>query len=105
MTTEQQILADESIEPKKLTVTSIIITFSCIQQIQQHLWVSSVENDTDANLPVITVEMARKVNRHQEGNALLDSGAQISLICTSTAKILRLEEKDASTAIKKVRRE
>ena len=42
VTIEHQIVADESSVPKELTVTSasIIITFSCIQQIQQHLWVS-----------------------------------------------------------------
>ena len=38
----------------------------------------------------------------KKGNVLLDSGAQISLICASTAKTLGLKGKDVSITIKKV---
>ena len=62
--------------------------------------VASVGNDTEAMLPVITVEMSGKDNRHKKGNVLLDSGAQISLICASTAKTLGLKGKDVSITIK-----
>ncbi|CAB3991185.1 PREDICTED: uncharacterized protein LOC107334806 [Paramuricea clavata] len=53
-------------------------------------------------LPVITVQISGKNNRHKQGNILLDSGAQISLICTSTAKNLDLKGKDVSITIRKV---
>ena len=42
-------------------------------------------------LPVITVEMSGKDNRHKKGNIILDSGAQISLIFASRAKTLGLK--------------
>ena len=64
--------------------------------------VASVKNDTEAMLPVITVKMSEKDNRYERGNVLLDSGAQISLICTNTAKSLGLRGKDVSITIKKV---
>ena len=64
--------------------------------------VASVGNDTEAMLPVITVEMSGKDNRHKRGNVLLDSGAQISPICASTAETLGLKGKDVSITIKKV---
>ncbi|CAB4032034.1 E3 ubiquitin- ligase UBR7, partial [Paramuricea clavata] len=64
--------------------------------------VASVENNTEAMLPVITVKISGKNNRHKQGNILLDSGAQISLICTSTAKNLDLKGKDVSITIRKV---
>ena len=64
--------------------------------------VASVENNTETMLPVITVKISGKNNRHKQGNILLDSGAQISLICTSTAKNLDLKGKDVSITIIKV---
>jgi hypothetical protein len=64
--------------------------------------VATVENNTEAMLPVITVKISGKNNRHKQGNILLDSGAQISLICTSTAKNLDLKGKDVSITIIKV---
>ena len=64
--------------------------------------VASIENNTEAMLPVITVKISGKNNRHKQGNILLDSGAQISLICTSTAKNLDLKGKDVSITIIKV---
>jgi hypothetical protein len=64
--------------------------------------VASVENNTEAMLPVITVRISGKNNRHKQGNILLDSGEQISLICTSTANNLDLKGKDVSITIIKV---
>ncbi len=53
-------------------------------------------------LPVITVKISGKNNQHKDGNILLDSGVQISLICTNTAQNLQLKGKDVSITIKKV---
>jgi hypothetical protein len=53
-------------------------------------------------LPVITVKMSGKDNRRKQGNVLIDSGAQISLICTSMAKSLGLTGKDVSITLKQV---
>ena len=61
-----------------------------------------VENNTETMLPAITVKISGKNNRHKQGNILLDSGAQISLIRTSTAKNLDLKGKDVSITIIKV---
>ncbi len=64
--------------------------------------VALLGNNTEAMLPVITVKISGKNNQHKDGNILLDSGAQISLICTSTAQSLQLKGKDVSITIKKV---
>ncbi|CAB3997944.1 PREDICTED: uncharacterized protein LOC107337338 [Paramuricea clavata] len=74
----------------------------CLKKAGPSVGVASVENNTEAMLPVITVKISGKNNRHKQGNILLDSGAQISLICTRTAKNLDLKGKDVSITIRKV---
>ncbi len=64
--------------------------------------VTSLGNNTEAMLPVITVKISGRNNQHKDENILLDSRAQISLICTSTAQNLQLKGKDVSITIKKV---
>ena len=62
--------------------------------------VASVGYDTEVVLAVITVEILRKDYGHKK--VLLDSGVQISLICTITAKTLGLKGRDVSITIKEV---
>ena len=62
----------------------------------------AIETNKEAMLPVVAAKISGKNNQHQRGNILIDSGAQISLICTSTAENLQLKGKNVSITIKKV---
>ena len=54
-------------------------------------------------LPVIPIEMLLgKDNRHKKEKVLLESGSQINLIRTSTAKMFGLTKKGVLISIKKV---
>ena len=66
------------------------------------LTISSVANNGEAILPIVLVEILGPKGANKQGNALLDSGAQISLIRLSVAEELRLKGKDATITIAKV---
>ena len=53
-------------------------------------------------LPIVEVDILGAEGLHKHGNALLDSGAQISLIRLPLAEDLRLKGKDAVVTITKV---
>ena len=53
-------------------------------------------------LPIVEVDILGAEGLHKHGNALLDSGAQISLIRLPLADDLRLKGKDAVVTITKV---
>ena len=55
-----------------------------------------------ALLPVVSASIEGRDGLYKHGNILLDSGAQISLICLETAENLRLEGKSVSITITKV---
>ena len=64
--------------------------------------ISSVTDNQDALLPVITADISGQGGLYKRGNILLDSGAQISLIRMETAESLGLEGKNVSITITKV---
>lgn len=66
------------------------------------LVVSSVANNGEAMLPIVLVEILGSDRANKQGNVLLDSGAQISLIRFSVAEELRLKGKDVTITIAKV---
>ena len=53
-------------------------------------------------LPIVLAEILGTERANKQGNVLLDSGAQISLICLSVAEELRLKGKDVTITIAKV---
>ena len=69
------------------------------------LTVSSVAGSKQAILPVILVEILGSENVKKQGNLLLDSGAQVSLIKLSVADELGLTGKKVTITIAKVGRE
>ena len=69
------------------------------------LTVSSVTGSKQAILPVILVEILGSDNVKKQGNLLLDSGAQVSLIKLSVADELGLTGKKVTITIAKVGRE
>ena len=64
--------------------------------------VASVENNQETMLPIVETDILGAEGLHKHGNALLDSGAQISLIRLPLAEDLRLKGKDAVVTITKV---
>ena len=66
------------------------------------LTVSSVTGSKQAILPVILVEILGSENVKKQGNLLLDSGAQVSLIKLSVADELGLKGKKVTITIAKV---
>ena len=66
------------------------------------LTVSSIAGSKQAILPVILVEILRSENVKKQGNLLLDSGAQVSLIKLSVADELGLKGKKVTITIAKV---
>ena len=64
--------------------------------------ISSVANNGKTMLPTVLVEILGPDRASKQGNALLDSGAQISLIRLSVAEELRLKGKDVTITIAKV---
>lgn len=54
--------------------------------------VTSVTNNQKALLPIVQVDIVGPGSFHQRANALLDSGAQISLIRSDVAEDLKLKE-------------
>ena len=64
--------------------------------------ISSVTDNQDALLPVITADISGQGRLFKSGNILLDSGAQVSLIRMETAESLGLEGKNVSITITKV---
>ena len=66
------------------------------------LTVSSVTGSKQAILPVILVEILGSENVKKQGNLLLDSGAQVSLIKLSVADELGLKGKEVTITIAKV---
>ena len=64
--------------------------------------VASVMNRETAMLPIVQVDLQGPGNRRKRGNALLDSGAQISLIKTAVAEELKLKGKSITVTITKV---
>ena len=64
--------------------------------------VTSVINNQKALLPVVLVDIVRSGCHLQRANALLDSGAQISLIRSSVAEDLKLKGRDIGITITKV---
>ena len=66
------------------------------------LTVSSVTDSKRAILPVILVELLGSENVKKQGNLLLDSGAQVSLIKLSVAEELGLKGKEVTITIPKV---
>ena len=66
------------------------------------LTVSSVTDSKRAILPVILVELLGSENVKKQGNLLLDSGAQVSLIKLSVAEELGLKGKEVTITIAKV---
>ncbi|XP_068723496.1 uncharacterized protein [Montipora capricornis] len=66
------------------------------------LTVSSVAGSKQAILPVILVEILGSENVKRQGNLLLDSGAQVSLIKLSVADELGLKGKEVTITIAKV---
>ena len=63
--------------------------------------ISSVTDNQDALLPVITADISGQGRLYKRGNILLDSGAQVSLIRMETES-LGLEGKNVSITITKV---
>lgn len=53
-------------------------------------------------LPIVLVEILGQKSTNKQGNALLDSGAQISLIRLSKAEELCLKHKDVTITITKI---
>ena len=66
------------------------------------LTVSSVTGSKQAILPVILVEILGSENAKRQGNLLLDSGAQVSLIKLSVSDELGLKGKEVTITIAKV---
>ena len=66
------------------------------------LTVSSVTDSKRAILPVILVELLGSENVKKQGNLLLDSGAQVSLIKLSVAEELGLKGKEGTITVAKV---
>ena len=66
------------------------------------LTVSSVTDSKQAILPVILVEILGSENVKKQGNLLLDSGAQFSLIRLSVAEEVGLKGKEVTITIAKV---
>ena len=64
--------------------------------------ISSVANNGETMLPTVLVEILGSGRASKKGNALLDSGAQISLIRLSVAEELGLKGKDVTITIAKV---
>lgn len=64
--------------------------------------VAMAANSAEAVLPVLSVDIGNANGLFKLGNALLDSGSQISLINKETAETLGLKGKDASVTITKV---
>ena len=64
--------------------------------------VASFSSTHEAILPVVTVKIHGQNGLQKSSNALLDSGAQVSLIRESTAAQLGLQGKDTSVTITKV---
>ena len=69
------------------------------------LTVSSVAGSKQTILPIILVEILGSENFKRQGNLLLDSGAQVSLIKLSVAEDLGLKGKKVTMTIAKVRGE
>ncbi|KAK3715640.1 hypothetical protein QZH41_008077 [Actinostola sp. cb2023] len=63
---------------------------------------TSIPDINNAMLPVITATICGQNGLQKQGNVLLDSGAQISLIRDETATMLGLKGKDTSITITKV---
>ena len=68
------------------------------------LTVSSITGSKQAIFPVILVEILGSKNVKKQGNLLLDSGAQVSLIKLSVADELGLKGKEVTITIAKVGR-
>ena len=66
------------------------------------LTVSTVTGSKQSIRPVILVEILRSENMKKQGNLLLDSGAQVSLIKLSVADELGLKGKEVTITIAKV---
>ena len=64
--------------------------------------VTSLSSQHEALLPVLRVNIYGQNGFQKQGNVLLDSGAQVSLVREETATMLRLKEKDMSVTITKV---
>lgn len=64
--------------------------------------ISSVTNDREAMLPIVLAEILGIDRASKQGNVLLDSGVQISVIRSSVAEELRLKGKDVTITIAKV---
>ena len=64
--------------------------------------ISSVTDNQDALLPVITADISGQGGLYKRGNILLESGALVSLIRMETAENLGLEGKNVSITITKV---
>ena len=64
--------------------------------------ISSVANNGKTMLPTVLVEILGSDRASKQGNALLDSSAQISLIRLLVVEELRLKGKDVSIMIAKI---
>ena len=64
--------------------------------------IASVANNQETMLPIVEVDILGAEGLRKHGNALMDSGAQISLIRLPLADDLRLKGKDAVVTITKV---
>ena len=64
--------------------------------------ISSMSENSEALLPVISASIHGRDGLYKHGNVLLDSGAQISLIRQETAEALGLDGKKVSISITKV---
>ncbi|XP_068684242.1 uncharacterized protein [Montipora capricornis] len=72
------------------------------RNIPDKIGVASLSSKHEAILPVVTVKIHGQNGLQKKNNALLDSGAQVSLIRESTAAQLGLQGKDTSVTITKV---
>ena len=72
------------------------------RNIPDNIGVASLSSKYEAILPVVTVKIHGQNGLQKNSNALLDSGAQVSLIRESTAAQLGLQGKDTSVTITKV---
>ena len=59
-------------------------------------------NEKEAILPIISAHISNSDGFYKRANVLLDSGAQVSLICQDTAELMGLKRQCVSVTIAKV---